>query len=171
MLNYSCWWYKTKILLWKVDAKKYQIFLSKDNSIVSTRFHKVFLYVIFLSLNINPCHINYIFSSIFWKFYHFCVSSFRDLFLFIIYITLFVSHKSIIWHRFFMHTSVLHHEYLCVYITAKNGSVFKMIPEIVRKKSIRMELLNLIFSLKYKSNSKRNFFWDTLYYYNKAISR
>ena len=120
MLNYSCWWYKTKILLWKVDAKKYQIFLSKDNSIVSTRFHKVFLYVIFLSLNINPCHINYIFSSIFWKFYHFCVSSFRDLFLFIIYITLFVSHKSIIWHRFFMHTSVLHHEYLWVYISTED---------------------------------------------------
>ena len=57
-----------------------------------------------------------------------------------------------------MHSSVLHHEYLWVYISAKNGSVFKTIPEIDRKKSTKMELLNIMFSLRYKSKPKKNFF-------------
>ena len=50
-----------------------------------------------------------------------------------------------------MHSSVLHHEYLGVYISANNGSVVKTIPEIDRKKSTKMELLNSMFSLRYKS--------------------
>ena len=59
---------------------------------------------------------------------------------------------------FITHTSVLNHENLCVYISAKNGSVFKTIPEIDKKEYIRMELVNLIFSLKYKSKPKRKYF-------------
>ena len=54
--------------------------------------------------------------------------------------------------------TVFHHKYLRVYISTKNGSVFKKIPEIDRKKSTKMELLNFMFSLRYKSKPKRNFF-------------
>ena len=57
-----------------------------------------------------------------------------------------------------MHTSELDQKYLLVYKSAKNGSVFKMIPEINRKKSIGLEQLNFMFSLRYKSNAKRNIF-------------
>ena len=57
-----------------------------------------------------------------------------------------------------MHSSELHHEYLWVYISAKNGSVFKTIPEIHRKKSTKMELLKFMFTLRYESKPKRNFF-------------
>ena len=57
-----------------------------------------------------------------------------------------------------MDASVLHHEYICVYISAKKGSVFNMIPELDRKISIRVELRNYMFSLRYRSNPKKNFF-------------
>ena len=53
--------------------------------------------------------------------------------------TIFVSHKSVIWHNFILHSSVLHHEYLWVYISAKNGSVVKTIPEMYRKKYRKAE--------------------------------
>ena len=39
-----------------------------------------------------------------------------------------------------------------------------------QKKSIRMELLNLMFSLRYKTTHKRNFFWDTLYMIYKSLN-
>ena len=55
-----------------------------------------------------------------------------------------------------MNTAVLHHEYLWAYKSAKKGSVFKTITEIDRIKSIRLELLNFMFSLRYKSKPKRN---------------
>ena len=61
-------------------------------------------------------------------------------------------------YNFIILTSKLQHEYLWFYISAKKGSVFKTIPEIHRKEIIRMELLNLVFSLIYKSEPKRNFF-------------
>ena len=61
-------------------------------------------------------------------------------------------------HNFIMLTSKLQREYLWFYISAKKGSVFKTIPEIHRKEIIRMELLNLRFSLIYKSKPKMNFF-------------
>ena len=57
-----------------------------------------------------------------------------------------------------MHSSELHHEYLSVYISIKNGSVFKAIPEIHRKKSTKMELPKFMFTLTYESKAKRNFF-------------
>ena len=61
-------------------------------------------------------------------------------------------------HNFIILTSKLQREYLWFYISAKNGSVFKTIPEIHRKEIIRMELLNWRFTLRYKSKPKRNFF-------------
>ena len=61
-------------------------------------------------------------------------------------------------HNFIILTSKLQHEYLWFYISAKNGSVFKTIPEIHRKEIIRMKLLNWRFTLRYKSKPKRNLF-------------
>ena len=61
-------------------------------------------------------------------------------------------------HNFIILTSKLQRENLWFYISAKNGSVFKTIPEIHRKEIIRMELLNWRFTLRYKSKPKRNFF-------------
>ena len=70
------------------------------------------------------------------------------------------SHGSshIIRYNFIILTSKLQHEYLWFYISAKNGSVFKTIPEIHRKEIIRMKLLNWRFTLRYKSKPKRNLF-------------
>ena len=61
-------------------------------------------------------------------------------------------------HNFMILTPKLQRENLWFYISAKNGSVFKTIPEIHRKEIIRMELLNWRFTLRYKSKPKRNFF-------------
>ena len=61
-------------------------------------------------------------------------------------------------HNFMILTPKLQRENLWFYISAKNGSVFKTIPEIHRKEIIRMELLNWRFTLRYKSKHKRNFF-------------
>ena len=40
------------------------------------------------------------------------------------------------------------------YVSGKNGSVFKTIPEINRKKFIRIEQQNLMFSLRYYTKPK-----------------
>ena len=72
--------------------------------------------------------------------------------------TIFVSQNSIIRYRFINLKFKFKQEYLWFYMSTKNGSVFKTIPEIHRKEIIRMELLNWRVSLSYKSKSKRNFF-------------
>ena len=45
-----------------------------------------------------------------------------------------------------------------LHLKIKYVSVFKMITEINRKKSMMMEVLSLMFSLQFKSKPKRNFF-------------
>ena len=135
-----------------VNAKK--IFIN-NTSIVSTSIHNFLLYVIFLSFNIATCHIYFIFPRRFGKFHNFCASSFRDLFLFTIHIIIFVSHKSIIWHSFSIHTS---------------RSIY--LPRMVQysKRSLKWTGRNPLgwsywawcFLWYISQNLRETFFWDTL---------
>ena len=68
------------------------------------------------------------------------------------------------WHNFIMHSSVLHHEYLLAYSAAKNGSVFKTIPEIDRTNLSGWSYWTQCFLWDISQNLLREtFFWDRLY--------
>ena len=136
------------------DAKK--IFMN-NTSLVSTRIHKIFLYVIFLYFNISPLSHLYPPSYILKVIWLLCILFQRLSYTYISF-TKFALHKSTIWQNSIMHISILHHEYLWVYISTNNGSVVQTIPEMCRKKSIRIELLILKCSCRYKSKPKRNSF-------------
>ena len=109
-------------------------------SIVSTRIHKVFSHAIFLyPSKCPPCHM---------------LSTFKSFMIFTLYHLQYLFPIYLIWYNYIMHTSVLHHEYVWVYISFRNCSVFT----IIQKNPIRMELMNLMFSLRYISKPNKTFF-------------
>ena len=123
----SCQIYISKIFLLKVIARTYHIFQCKEN------FHKEHfntfnkntqnLLLFFSYPSISPPCLIYIPLSMDFEFFINFEHPFSDITIYLLTFTIFVSHKSVILHDFIIHSTLFHHQYLWVYISAKNGSV------------------------------------------------